>query len=71
MQLFQTYQEDVEKERRSDLAKIEALKKEVHRLHQFWEELAQIREERDKVLDEVKTQTKKIASLENQKNKLE
>ena len=58
MQLFQTYQEDVEKERRSDLAKIEALKKEVHRLHQFWEELGQIRDERDKVLDEVKTQTK-------------
>ena len=58
MQLFQTYQEDVEKERQSDLAKIKALKKEVHRLHQFWEELDQIRKERDKVLDEVKTQTK-------------
>ena len=58
MQLFQTYQEDVEKERRSNLAEIKALKKEVHRLHQFWEELGQIREESDKVLDEVKTQTK-------------
>jgi len=58
VQLFQTYQEDVEKERQSDLAKIKALKKEVHRLHQFWEELDQIRKERDKVLDEVKTQTK-------------
>ena len=71
MKLFQTYQEDVEKQRRSDLAEIKTHIKEVHRLNQFWEEYSQIREERDKTLDEVNTQTKKISSLESQKNKLE